>query len=1167
MHTIDFDPRHVTLLRPHDGRPMTKTWTQTTAGPVVQAFNNVAWYEHRGSFTVHNYGSLLTLLNMAKDDPSLFVIRGELRTDVEPQTIYTIGALPRTSKVVDGKLAPADVPTPVLTLGTRKLVLRRLTAFVDVPRYYGMIDVDDVEWSEVGLSAPDYTARGAELVWRHVIKNLPNAENIGCVYQWSSSAGVKDGARLHFIVITDEPRDGEWWARLYEATGRSKSNAAGARLCKNGSGSFDFDVATMRPVQPNYIADPLFVGMEDPIEDRYGVIPGVEFPTVLIEQTMLTRPMPTFATDLKDATRIELHNTRTGTRTATYARGDVHDDWRDLVERLGPPVRPELGLQVIEPHLKELREAGYSEINGAIFSVTAKLRNTLALELLGVDALLDALVGALDANPASCMPSETNRSEFNRALAYAFSRYEPIVIPENDVISAHKPVVVNQQFLDPALLATEHRVVVVRSPMGTGKSVAIDTYAKSVGFDVLRAISPRRSLVRDVSSKWGIAHYQDDSTTSAHLSTTLHSLHKTPSKLGELLVLDESEQHTEALLREADRPDLTLASLRDHANSASKIILADAHAGWQTSLLLELLSIDPSEVLLIDNHWRPSARDITLITSSQDAYTTASTTVMERLKTRMKGTPAIPASEVKDPETGKLVKIPAVPAVPPVPGLYYLASTSKGQAEALDVYFAREVPQARRLLITQDTASEPNVVAWYADPNGESLKYDMIITSPSVQSGVSITVPVALSVLFGRMGDWTSPNKAVQQLGRARNAGERWWVLDHTSLSPCVSVERILENWKAARVATFGNIPVRGADGLWASIPQHEDLLLAAARMEARQNLDLRFHDTRIRQILEECEGYNIVVDCIFLDEQQVKEQKKVRQEVRAMREARKIAEAAVIFATPCPTEVELSLLLDKKERTQDEQRATTHGLAARCLGEAPKLRDLERTQTDAQWYRKATTLGLMRASEDDLTLLRVQELERVIDGHTSSLKLHKSQLTDVLFMRDVIAAAEVGFLLDETTTEEKRTYDPATHYTPEREEAIAEVYARYGRTLSYGNGVHSTIHLLLNTHAGIKLERLRKKDDPVKYVVTHAAIKSALRWTAGTTVALEQAVRRATARTPGAEVLTSLHEYGILGHVAIPEADQTPLVERVVASAIQRQNTNNIAEAVFSKD
>ena len=142
------------------------------------------------------------------------------------------------------------LPTAEPPLLRRSQGSKEHAAFRDQPggRRWVMIDVDREVTGTFDLP------RAPEAAVRAVIAHLPTyLQRATCVWQLSSTAWLK-GVRVHLFYWLDrQVTDAELSAALAD---------------------YPVDCSVFRCVQPHFIADPIFVGVPDPLPRRWGLLPG-----------------------------------------------------------------------------------------------------------------------------------------------------------------------------------------------------------------------------------------------------------------------------------------------------------------------------------------------------------------------------------------------------------------------------------------------------------------------------------------------------------------------------------------------------------------------------------------------------------------------------------------------------------------------------------------------------------------------------------------------------------------------------------------------------------------------------------------------------------------------------------------------------------------------------
>lgn len=126
---------------------------------------------------------------------------------------------------------------------------------------------------------------------------------------------------------------------------------------------------------------------------------------------------------------------------------------------------------------------------------------------------------------------------------------------------------------------------------------------------------------------------------------------------------------------------------------------------------------------------------------------------------------------------------------------------------------AGEIQPVRMLLVHQGNKGEPEVAAFLRDPDGEAVKYDVLIYSPAISSGVSMTFGGTAHFehhvgLFS--GQTVSPSDAIQMLRRDRTARHYLVGLGHASAQRQTDSEALYRGMLQADEQTFGFEEVEG---------------------------------------------------------------------------------------------------------------------------------------------------------------------------------------------------------------------------------------------------------------------------------------------------------------------------------------------------------------------
>lgn len=187
--------------------PMTKTFT--TKGN--KSYPNAYLFDVK-QFEIPDINELAKALTELQRQPSTCVIRGQLKQGT-------------SAKNVQRKTRGDDA------------------IFTDKLSKHIHIDVD-------GVNAPEGVTMDK---WpEYVITQLPKPfQSVSYYYQYSSSAGMKPGIRLHLWFISTMPFDNREFKRWYSHLPDEQQ--------------LFIDDAVFRPAQVNYIQSPVFIGIDDPL--------------------------------------------------------------------------------------------------------------------------------------------------------------------------------------------------------------------------------------------------------------------------------------------------------------------------------------------------------------------------------------------------------------------------------------------------------------------------------------------------------------------------------------------------------------------------------------------------------------------------------------------------------------------------------------------------------------------------------------------------------------------------------------------------------------------------------------------------------------------------------------------------------------------------------------
>ncbi|NJN48887.1 MAG: DUF3854 domain-containing protein, partial [Alkalinema sp. RL_2_19] len=311
----------------------------------------------------------------------------------------------------------------------------------------------------------------------------------------------------------------------------------------------------------------------------------------------------------------------------------------------------------------------------------------------------------------------------------------------------HPPTqIVHQPEFQPTNLP-EDGILVLASAKGTGKTKAIVNLVQDAPRVV--ALGHRISLMRNLCDRMGLDYRSDlDEFRGQALNTdgVTHRVGLCVDSLGKInpdefaggiVVIDEFMQVLRHLLlshtcnQNGKRPAL-LARLGQIVRAAKLVVLADADAADIGINYFKALRNNDQPIHLIRNDFQPDGFPVRFLAAKQDD--------------------AIVAEILNDLSTG---------------GKIFIATDSLNGSEALKQLIDNLKSKPNGLIINSKTSSEPDQRAFITNPNQEVHKYDWILATPSLSTGVSIEV-AHFEKVYGLFYGVTTDADAAQALSRVR---------------------------------------------------------------------------------------------------------------------------------------------------------------------------------------------------------------------------------------------------------------------------------------------------------------------------------------------------------------------------------------------------------------
>lgn len=467
-------------------------------------------------------------------------------------------------------------------------------------------------------------------------------------------------------------------------------------------------------------------------------------------------------------------------------------------------------------------------------------------------------------------------------------------------------VLLNRRYLGELKLPPNARLVGIKSAKGTGKTeslISVVAEAQSIGQKVL-VLTLRVQLGQALCNRFGLDYVTELKTSDTRglfgYGLCADSLHPesqarfNPEEWDDcLVIIDEVEQVIWHLLNSSTCQRNRVAILKCFKallQNAQRIIVADADLS-DTSLdyLIKLLgrAVEP---YVIQNDWTPGDEHRWLVHHYTDS-TPASLVAGIENELRTDGKALVLC-------TGQKAKSP-------------------WGTQTLEAHFQKLFPDLRILRIDSESIADPNHPAYgcIGQPNQILGQYDLVLASPSIETGVSLDIKGHFTACFGIFQGVQAVNSACQMLARLREPVARFiWAAPHgigkisrgelsvTGIQASqnklarANIQRLLEAGLEVNGDTFQTESVE----CWAKM---------AVRINAGM---IHYRDSLIEAL--KAEGHHII------GTDDVDNVKEVKDAVTAAKEEIYQAEREAIASVSDITEQEYELLKDQRAKTADER-------------------------------------------------------------------------------------------------------------------------------------------------------------------------------------------------------------------------------------------------------
>lgn len=532
-------------------------------------------------------------------------------------------------------------------------------------------------------------------------------------------------------------------------------------------------------------------------------------------------------------------------------------------------------------------------------------------------------------------------------------------------------LVLNQRYLGTLPVPHEARLACIKSPKGTGKTESlVDIVEKAVAnnqpvlvithrIQLGQAICQRLKIpyiteVRDseTGAKWGYGLCVD----SLHPKSQANFIASQWSEA--LVIIDEAEQviwhtlHSSTCQRERVSIIRSLRRLlTDVVNShTGRIILSDADLSDVSVDFVKGLADAPNlDPWVVTNSWMPDVKwDVNNYDQKQP---TAWLLALEK-HIENGGKPFIVTNSQK--------------------------AKSKWGTRNLEAHLKRKYPDKRILRIDSESISEVGHSAQgcIAYLNQVLTKYDIVICSPSIETGVSIDIKGHFTSVWGCFHGVTPTQSALQALARVREPIERH------AWSKTYGIGKVANgstSYKAlftsgSKLAKANIQLLREADLEDIDFQFDPIALRTWAKMAARINAGMVAYRSSITDGLIN-EGHNVYDYCVD-NEDSSSDLDNLKAEITECRDAQYLVECEAIVTAKDITQTEYEKSRDQRAKTGAERRAERkHELKLRYTEETTINAELIKKDDDG-WYSKVAlhyylTLGKPHLKARDIRRIK----------------------------------------------------------------------------------------------------------------------------------------------------------------------------------------------------
>lgn len=470
-------------------------------------------------------------------------------------------------------------------------------------------------------------------------------------------------------------------------------------------------------------------------------------------------------------------------------------------------------------------------------------------------------------------------------------------------------VTVNHRYLGEVAIPNSAQLVAIKSPKGTGKTKSLESVVSDAldnGQWVL-VVGHRVQLLEALCNRFGIPYITEvrASETGAVLGYGLcvDSLHpESQARFNAdnwhngVVIIDECEQVIWHALNANTCQSRRVAILQqlktllgNVLQGNGRVFLADADLSDLSIDFVRTLSGYDSEPYVVVNEWQPKPEERCRVYNYSGANPSGLVAALSRHIDRG-GRPFVVVSAQK--------------------------TKSKWGSRTLETLLQKKYPEKKILRIDSETISDPSHPAYGCIAHLDEIlpQYDIIIASPSIETGVSIDIKGHFTSVWAIFQGVQSESSARQALFRLREPVSRHiWAAPHgigQIGNGSTSVKSLLASQHKLAKANIRLLQELALDDI--ELDFQPETLKIWAKMAVRVNLGMIHYRQSIIEGLK-AEGHQIIDSEELVNDA-------VKAAVTQTKKENQIAEAIAVEAEADTTPTEFEQLQQKKAKTQQER-------------------------------------------------------------------------------------------------------------------------------------------------------------------------------------------------------------------------------------------------------